>query len=104
MGRSQRHRIEQQGVHSDERIGTVPTKGTYNGSHIRPQTPPTAAASTTRGRAGEAQAANGLAGAGTHVGGYAGTAVGGVATASHVEGSIAPVYKRALAGNATVGP
>ena len=97
MARSQRHRIEVQGVHADERRGTIPTQGTYNGSHLRAGY---VGGGNQRMRAGASLTQDGAAGPGTIIGGFAGTAVGGVAALGHVDGQYAPVYKRALKGNA----
>jgi hypothetical protein len=91
MGRSQRHRIEIQGVHSDERLGTIPTVGTYNGSHLRAGA---TAGASVRARAGAALTADGAAGAGTRIGGFVGVVGAPVCALTHVNGSIAPVYKR----------
>jgi hypothetical protein len=97
MGRSQRHRIENQGVHSDERIGTIPTNGTYNGSHLRAGA---TAGANVRGRAGEALTLDGAAGAGTIIGGFTGIVGAPVSSLTHVNGQYAPVYKRPAIGNA----
>jgi hypothetical protein len=97
MARSQRHRIEIQGVHADERIGTIPTRGTYNGSHLRQGM---VGGGLQRMRAGASMTADGAAGAGTIIGGFSGVVGAPVCALGHVNGSIAPVYKRPLAGNA----
>jgi hypothetical protein len=97
MARSQRHRIENQGLHADERRGTIPTVGTYMGSHLRAGA---TAGAATRGRAGGALSLDGVGGPGTFVQGYVGVATAGGAPraeAGNVDGYIAPVYKRASA-------
>jgi hypothetical protein len=97
MARSQRHRIEVQGVHADERRGTIPTVGTYNGSHLRAGA---TAGAAVRGRAGGSSAQDGVGGPGTRVAGYVGVVTAGGAPraeAGNVDGYIAPVYKRASA-------
>lgn len=104
MARSQRHRIENQGVHSDEVIGTVPTNGQYNGSHMREGM---VGGGAYRGRAGASLTQVGAKGWGTIIGGFVGvhTAAGSpVCELGHVDGSIAPVYVRPEYGNAALPP
>ena len=97
MARSQRHRIEIQGVHSDERRGTIPTQGTYNGSHLRKGY---VGGGNQRMRAGASLTQDGAAGAGTIIGGFVGVVGAPLSALGHVNGQYAPVYKRPLAGNA----
>lgn len=100
MARSQRHRIENQGVHSDEPIGTIPTQGTYNGSHLRQGM---VGGGATRMRAGASLTLDGAAGPGTIIGGFVGvaTAAGSpVCELGHVDGELDPIYPRASLGNA----
>lgn len=83
MGRSQRHRLQLNGVVSRDIKGQTPSYGTYDGSNIRASA---IAGAATRGRAGGALSNDGVGGAGTQdIAGYIGVAVS-AATVGHVDG------------------
>lgn len=87
MARSQRHRLQLNGVVSDDIKGQTPSCGTYKGSNLRAGAVVGAA---TRGRTGGALSNDGVGGPGTQdIGGYVGLAVGAAAI-GHVDGFTGP--------------